>query len=467
MQTFSDFKSNFYSRITDFSVFDCGDLNVFKIVLEGLKVNYTKKMKYRAMIFAPNWYALIYRAISKFRHRSLINVAKLKLSKADLNPNIKNLIIDQGREGRDKNGKTISFYFQKIADALGQKETRVLYQSNTFSSGINIERCEFINKYSALSKQDIDLKDQLKKTYLKIKDKIAFDSNEIKNIEIALDRFFNAYRFWNVILKDSKIKNCFFMPHYHNEGLIYALKKNKVKAIEIQHGLIAPEDIFYVFPKSITAVASRSLFPDKIFTFGKYWKQVLESGAEFLPDQIEILGDYIENNTILTADKQALIDHFSNSSGFILITTQTFLHEEFIKYTVWLSADLVKKNSPVKIIVKLHPSEKIKDYTQLFQLKNVLVLENINLNYLLLHCSFHVSIYSTTLFDALKYKCKNYSLNSPKCKDYVVGMLMSGVSTLLEFDQNPIDVPTSQMALEKIEFFFDDFEKHKHKLLEC
>jgi hypothetical protein len=50
-QSFSDFKSDFYAKVSDFTLFDCAEFNALKIVLDGLKVDYVSRGKVKSPIF--------------------------------------------------------------------------------------------------------------------------------------------------------------------------------------------------------------------------------------------------------------------------------------------------------------------------------------------------------------------------------------------------------------------------------
>ncbi|MES2680983.1 MAG: hypothetical protein V4635_13910 [Bacteroidota bacterium] len=466
MGTFSEFKSSFYSRVTDFNVFNCQEFNLLKVVLDGLKVDYFGKMKYRPLVFKAGWYASGFNFIYRIKHRALLEAAKAKFDAIEIAHQAENLIIDSGRVAQNKSLRTVSIYFENIREELGAGSCYTLFQNRcSLNYGAVLPEIFIVNKYNNYSNEEKKVRSDLKKTFDKIRSGVNFTPTELKNIEIAFDKFFNDYRFWSYFLKLHGFKKSFFMPHYHNEGFILALKRNNIKAIEIQHGLIATEDIFYVFPKTIAPIAQRALFSDKIFTYGQYWVNKLLLGGEFLPAQIDIIGDYQITSIHITEEKQKLIMDFKGSKPCILVTTQTFLEAEFILYIAWLSNDLLKRGQDNKIIVKLHPAEKKADYLPLDALSNVLIVDA-NVDYLLSMCSYHISVYSTTLYTALKYGCKNYSLNSLQCQDYTSQLVKDGISVLLQFDQNPLSIPANDNAFE-VSYYYDGFEKHKHKLQEC
>ena len=305
----------------------------------------------------------------------------------------------------------------------------------------------------------------LKNTYRNIENLQVFNINELYNIRVGINKFFDEFRFWNFILKNKAIKIALFQGHYHREGFILALRRHKIASVELQHGLIANEDIFYIFPPIVKTVAARALFPDKIFTYGSHWAELLRKGAEFRDDQIDVLGVYQELNNFVSNRDRDNLDKFLGNDPMILITTQTFLHEEFIEYIIWLSNDLIKKSIKAKIVVKNHPSEKSVVYQKINSLKNV-KLVSMNTEYLLSRCIWHVSCYSTTLYDATRHRCKNFSLLISKYADYVESFVKSGISALINKNENPVEIDPVVISKNNTTslMLYEDFEYHKHKL---
>jgi hypothetical protein len=461
-QQFKDFKTSFYSRFDDLSLFDCQDFNILKVVLDGLKVDYHKKgISNNEIARSLGLYKFLssLKRIKQWRKYGLAKAALERLSGNDSSY----LFFDIGRLALNELNEEVSYYFDKIAKTLKQSNCFTIFQGKqTLPYGASIN--EFLAlSYESLSKDEEILFSDLRASYQKIEKAQKFDRVELDNIGVAITLFFNMYRVWQRILSKTKFKACFFDQHYHREGFILALKRAGIKSIELQHGLIAEEDIFYIFPKTVSTVAHKAMFPDRLLTYGTYWSDLLNRGHEFTKDQIDVIGQYQAINLIVSNDDEVKINQFSSGKKIILVTTQTFLHSYFIEYVHWLSKDLLSRKSACVIVIKLHPSERIGDYASLTNLENVLVI-NCNTEYLLSKCDFHVSIYSTTLYDALKYKCMNFSLNVEQCNDYVEKFIKDGISNLLELDQNPIDMNV-ELIHKDFHFFYDDFNSPKHKLI--
>jgi hypothetical protein len=158
------------------------------------------------------------------------------------------------------------------------------------------------------------------------------------------------------------------------------------------------------------------LMPDEIWCWGEYWKKVLLKGSEWEEKQIKIIGDFIYRGN--TEDKKNPYESFLKNEPFYLITTQTFLHEYFINFTINFSNYLNSRKIYKKIIVKIHPNEVQSKYQSLNRLTNVLVVSDA-LDFLLRHCECNITIYSTTVFDALRYNKISFCLYYESFKDYL------------------------------------------------
>jgi hypothetical protein len=291
-----------------------------------------------------------------------------------------------------------------------------------------------------LTPYEEELRKNLLTTYKKIEKSKAFDSGELTNIQIAIQSFFCQFKIWNEILKTlPSLKYAIVEQHYHHEGLLLALKKNNIKSYEIQHGLISESDIFYIFPKEISKIKNKALFPDKILVYGNYWKDILLKGGEFGEGDIIATGDFRKKNNLLQKpEEEKIIKDFISGRNIILISSQTFMHEYYGAYTKWLSELLINKHKDWKIILKLHPNEKEENYTVISNLPNVLISKS-NILYLFGIAKIHISVYSTTLFDALEYKLTNFSLQNEAFKDYTQNIIRDKVALPIDLNEDPVN----------------------------
>ena len=456
--TFTEFKTNFYKTFSNLEELNCQDFNLLKVVLDGLKVNYFQKNNLNDFIFKPLFYQKI-----------ILLIKSLKETKKSIPKNKANyLLFDNGKCIVDSDGKEHSYYLNNIEQELSKENCFTIFQTNNhFKKEGSLMLSDIQNHFGnqKYSKIEVELIFALRSTFSNITKKYNLDKIDLLNIKTAFNNFFLQYCLFNRFFKISNFTHCFFDQHYHREGFILAQKRNNIQSIELQHGLIAEQDIFYVFPKPIEAIRERALFPDKLFCYGQYWINVVKKGYEFSHEQLDIIGLYQYIKSDITDNEKLALDRFLQNQQFILITTQTFLHKEFIDYINFLSNDLINKKSSLKIIVKNHPSEKLELYESINKLINCKVF-NVNVEYLLKNCTYHVSIYSTTLYDALKYDCINYALKVESCIDYVLNIINDGIALPLNPDQSLLDVSANEKSVINSKFFYEDFNAHKYKLLQ-
>lgn len=448
METFSEFKAQFYSRIQDPFVFNCQDFNILKVVLDGLKVNYAGRGVYKARMFSNLLEYKLYLFIKRQQQGRKSAVQKLLKFTGR-----KYLLIDPGRYKNDENQKPVSSYFYNlynvITDYTSLSEREVQSQLFDFTAASLSAELQ----YEELNTDEKLLRTELIKTFFRIKNLEVFSEYELLNIKIAIDEFFKKYREWDRILKILKPGKVFCVSHYHKEGALLAMKRNKIKCIELQHGLIAPEDIFYMFPEKVKSIRDKALFADEIWVYGEFWKQRLLKGAEYAEQQIRVFGYYLQENKTIPVAVTERLNSLKGENKVILITTQDKHPEEIKGYIRFLSDDLIKKKYSYVIWVKPHPAEKKGAFAEVARLSNVVVLEE-NLDYLFRFSNLMLSIYSTTLYDACRYGIPAFSLYTKSCADYVDSIVQSGVASLIREDQNPVEMLSLSQGKINSEFYF-------------
>lgn len=429
--TFSEFKNKFYKRVPNLELFDVPNenLNLLKVVLDGLKVDYVKRGKVRPYMLWSNPLFCIYTRLKRFQSKSISvdffqEIDKLTKSK---------IIIDNGRVVKDHSGNNKSVYFGRIESMFSQKELIIVNEKSlgTQLSDNQLNFSLFVLMYQndKLTKQENSLRKKLKQTFKSIEKATIFDENELKNIKFAIHKFYFEYIIWKRALSEfPNLKKAFFVCHYHKEGLILALKRANIQCIELQHGLIAEQDIFYVFPAQVKVIKDKSLFADELWVYGTYWKNVVLKGTEYNSNQIKTIGYYLFENKVENLPTTELPE----SDKVVVITTQTFLHKEFIDFTTRLYENHAAIGIKLTILVKPHPAEDASIYIEAFQEFEDIIVVTMPINELFSRFKIHISVYSTTLFDALRYGVKNYVFMVSQCSDYVNGILDAKIATLLD-----------------------------------
>lgn len=457
---FSEFKKSFYGRVKDFSLFDCQEFNLLKVVLDGLLVRYTERGKISNYFAYP---VSIYQTIlilKNLRAKQNPRLGKLKHL---------NLLIEQHagkkylfNEAYDwaylkKTGKKKPFFFHSILNDSNRSNAVFCVEQNQDGksfSDIDLSLYKEIIITRRLEKEECELIYELKKTFKKIKECGIFTDKELKNISISFELFYLQFRLWRYVINRIKPQKFIFRCHYHREGTLLACKRAGVKSIELQHGLIAPEDIFYMMPQEIKQVAPRALFADRIWVYGNYWKDRLKIGHEYSEDKIDVIGYYPLDNSYSDYEQESEIDKIIRNKKVILIASQFYAHKYFIEYIQWLAYDLMKREDKDEyiIILKPHPHEQEGIYDELKLIPNVNIV-NADIQLLLKKAFLLISIYSTVIYEAKRYNIPCFSLYIDEYMDYVDTFVKTGISNKLMMNQNPLLVSSVTSTIKKEELF--------------
>ncbi|GIV27773.1 MAG: hypothetical protein KatS3mg027_1587 [Bacteroidia bacterium] len=443
-EKFTEKKAKFNSYIDNPQLFDCYDFNIIKLFQYAI----FREEGFRARLFWKLPYFLI---------NFIFFLKRLKIKNKPIitrNEKIKIFIGDCERSIETIQKEYKSRYYENILNQLNRKQV-LFFKTNTLPSKVqhdlNFE--DFYQCYSflPLNEDDKILLRELRKTYSNILKQIKLDNHKIKLFEEIIEIFWREYRTYREILKNfPNIQLAFVFPHYQKESLLYALRKRKIKIIELQHGLIAEEDMFYVYDKKIIPVRHKALFADEIWLYGEYWKSVLSRGYEYDTNQMKIFGYYLfyeKNFSTEFIDYIATIK--SKFSKILFATAQKNLEHHLADYINFLVDDAHSKKQSIAIIIKPHPSA-TQDISKFINNRNNNVfITNYPTEWLFQICDAHFSIYSTTLFDALLFGVKhNYAINHPLFSDYVESIVKKGVAKELSMNENILDkIQNSQSDL--------------------
>ncbi len=343
------------------------------------------------------------------------------------------VILDPGRVVMGQDKQWHSIYFDKIAKVIGaEKLSRINMKAN---AGIpcDYEIDQFEGELPMLDDNERFMLKEILQTLHAAKKSNQFSKDELKQVRSAMHIFYEDFRFYYNLFKGQPTKCLLFICHYHNEGLIAALKMLKILCVEVQHGLIASNDLYYVYPEQFAGVMGRALFPDKILVYGPYWKRILEMGCEFRSFQINVAGDYLYRLSDLSKQQHV-------KENIVLICAQKNLHEDYVRYGKQLS-EHIKKHPEWKAIIKLHPLERNKAaYEELKSFGVEIVDVETPLDELLSKSKIQISIYSTTFYDAFGFDVVNFSLQDfGTMSDYASDMISEGVAVPLSADEDPIE----------------------------
>lgn len=452
--SFKNFKKEFYSKFTDYKIFEGGEFNYFKIALEGLKVDYFQKGKFSISIFYPNFKYYIFYFINRFK--KIINGeisrfnSHLEISKTNKSPEY--LIIDPGRAVKNSEGDLIPIYFSKIYELL-KKHHSVFYVSEKSIpnyDGFDDTYSDLISLGNSIKHSFSDsLREEIKEVFTSINNNSNFNSKDLNNIKCAFQKFYNEAIFWLNILESLKPENVLMICHYHKEGLIFAAKKLNINIIEYQHGLIAKSDIFYNFPHEVKEIKKDCLFPNEMRTYGNYWSNILLNGNFLTKNKIKVVKYFFYLSTYISKKDKKDLKSFVNNRKIILVTTQTYLSEYFI---IYLDNLIEVLDEEYCIVIKPHPNEKIEVYDKYLNYSDVLI-SNVSTEFLLNIANLHITIYSSTAFDALRYNLPSFYIYNENQMDYIYDIHEKiGGKILYDYKTKPWNLKNKLMVNSK-EFF--------------
>ncbi|MCD6017993.1 MAG: sialyltransferase [Bacteroidetes bacterium] len=448
--TFTEFKQQFYSKAGDASAFNVLDINLLKVVLDGLKVQYTRRGKAahyfdRSILVTSAFF--LGKMIRDLKKKPSLRLKLKRIEQASF------LVAFSDRTVKEED-KELSVYFQKIFDTFGRSKFCYLTKSNNSIVNADLDLSDLVYDAEAFSGSNLKLYSALKQWLNSDVMKRMWNEEELENIKIATHLFYFDYIKIDSFLKKKPFKSTLLICHYHNEAFIYACKSNGLSVNELQHGLIAEEDIFYVFPSQVSKIVDRALFPDNVLVYGNYWKNVLLKGTEYASAQIKIGGNY-QYEARISSNSKVLSAY--PGQKIILVTTQYSAEEHFIDYVNRLSP---KIDQGWLICIKPHPAEKKDLYSKLEQqFNNVKVVEG-NIDEWIERSEFIITIFSTTIFDAIKKGKMAFSLNIPLYSDYINSLTSSGISQLLNLDENSVEKYASlQKKSRTATDFYDRFDK--------
>jgi hypothetical protein len=188
-----------------------------------------------------------------------------------------------------------------------------------------------------------------------------------------------------------------------SRALTVAAKKNGIKTIEMQHGLISPFHGNYIYKK----ILSKQSIPDEIIVFGNFYKNLLiKESNMFLEENIHVGGNlYIESKIkdSLSNNVKKIKEKAANKK-IALITTQPI-------YSGSAYDSIIKKLQELDffIIIKPHQSDPKNKFVKY---RKIVLVSNESLYELLKIADINITISSTTAIDALLFSVPSLVIDS-------------------------------------------------------
>lgn len=344
---------------------------------------------------------------------------------------------DDARRGSDKDGEVRSFYIHRLKESLDPDSYSTIAQPfspNSDKFDVSISQIDSLQN-APLKKAERLLLHELQ--LLAARASSWLPAEIMPYLYAALQVFFESYHRYYQFFRSQTLSHLIMTTHYHNEGLIAAAKACGIRVIELQHGLISPLDVYFNYPESLRPFSERALFADDIVVFGNYWKDVLLQGSEYPEERIHVAGDY----SLTSLKNGESVSSTFSKQNVLLVCAQKNLSGDYLSYLDFLLEKVAPEHPEWEFWVKLHPLEKEVDRYMAYQDKKQcrVIGKEGDLNELLEVAKIQVTIYSTTLYDALGKGVVNFALQDyGKFADYAASMVDTGVALGLRADEDPI-----------------------------
>ena len=416
---FNIIQKEFESRFPNGNLFEGRNFNYIKLVQHGFSYAMTdaqdKLLKRNPFEF---W--------SLFQLKSRINYFRKKKVNFILQKSESILVLEGRRKLKLPSGEEISPITHLLRETILSTEYSWWDTTGVFEKEADFSVKEISNWFPPTNEIQKEIYFELKEVLRRIRSANVLSKIEFRYVESAFYVFFKSFRRWYELLSIAKPKTLVGITHYHNEGCLAAAKMLGIKTVELQHGLISRHDLYYVYPEMYRGALAKGMFPNEIWLFGNFWKDVLQRGAESEFMIPVVVGDFTTDSTV-SLEK-------INKENRVLLCAQKNLSAPYIQWIRFMRDHVLPNHPDWKLIVKLHPleSEEKKYMNEASDCVEVLPI-SASLNEELVRAKIQVSIYSTTFFDALGMNVKNYSLNEIEySSDYAAEMVELGVAESLK-----------------------------------
>jgi len=416
---FNIIQNEFEQRFPDGKLFEGKNFNYIKLVQHGLSYAMTgaddKLLKNNPF---GSWWLFKLKSRIHARRNKRLNFLPQKSEGI--------LFLEGRRKLKLPTGEEISPITHLLRETILSTEYSWWDTTGAFEKEADFSVKEMLNWFPATNEIQKEIYFELKEVLRRIRVANVLSKIEFRYVESAFYVFFKSFRRWYEVLSIAKPKTLVGITHYHNEGCLAAAKMLGIKTVELQHGLISRHDLYYVYPEMYRGALAKGMFPNEIWLFGKFWKDVLQRGAESEFMIPVVVGDFTTDSTV-NPEKV-------NKENRVLLCAQKNLSAPYIQWIRFMRDHVLPNHPNWKLIVKLHPleSEEKKYMNEASDCVEVLPI-SASLNEELVRAKIQVSIYSTTFFDALGMNVKNYSLNEIEySSDYAAEMVELGVAESLK-----------------------------------
>ena len=249
-----------------------------------------------------------------------------------------------------------------------------------------------------------------------------------KIMEDHILNFRHDYEKYIELLQKRNPKCVFLVVAYENKALVAACKKMNIEIIELQHGTISPYHLGYSYPENTMKLNDEIMpieyFPDKILSFGDYWKNASYYPIE--PEKIISMGfPYFEENSETYMGMMEEELNQGTDDKQILFISQGVIGKYLSKLAYETAENINDENNHTQnyqFIYKLHPGEygtwqENYDFLNkaVNEFGNFIVIDESQppLYELFAKSNYQVGAFSTAIYEGLAFNCKTFIIDVP------------------------------------------------------
>ena len=261
---------------------------------------------------------------------------------------------------------------------------------------------------------------------------------EIDLFRILEDHILNFqydYKKYIELLQRKNPKVVFLVVAYENKALVAACKKMNIEIIELQHGTISPYHLGYSYPENTRKLDGEikeiEYFPDKILSFGDYWK----NACPFPIDSENIISmgfPYFEENSKtymkIAEDKNSEEENNQKTEDKQILFISQGVIGKYLSELAYETALNINENTnnnnaqKYNFIYKLHPGEygtwkENYDYLTkaVNEFNNFTVIDKSEppLYELFAKSHYQIGAFSTAIYEGLAFNCKTFIIDVP------------------------------------------------------
>mgnify|MGYP006870480261 FL=1 len=371
-------------------------------------------------------------------------------------------------EKRIVNGMYIDKVSQGLIDLLSNEQFLVIENPvNNFHYPIKTCKSEHISSLRLIQLSAILLyllncgTRSLNITNEKLIKTILAEGKIALNYKALIKQFFGYVKIFETLFKRIKPKlifiNCYYsVPHM---SAIYAAKRNKIKIVELQHGIINDKHWAYNYSKDF----GTNFFPDYLFVFGEFFKKFFKDGNYFIEkDNVFSVGSYY-------------IELINVEKSSDLIRKVISLKAKYEK-TIVVSSQVTVENELFDFMLRVARDDKVNLYIFRPRILNKhYIIDNVPGNFylsideaediyrLLKVADIHATVYSTVCLEALAFGVPNIMVNLNNLARLYFGEILD--ETLYTIFVNNVSdfinavrswgITDRKAVMKKGEYFFD------------